>query len=345
MSVKPSGRILLLVLIILVSLGLLPACAPHEKTVTIYTSVDRNFSELVFQDFEKKTGIKVIAGYDTEASKTTGLVNKLIEEANNPQADVFWNGEFSQTILLKEKGILMPHESPAAADIPAKYRDPEGFWTAFGGRARVILVNTHLLQPADYPTRYEDFLDDRYPADQISMAYPLFGTTATHAAALYAHEGADAAQAFFQALQDRGIRIVDGNGVVRDLVVDGQLLFGITDTDDALGAVERGDPVAIVVPDQGPGEKGTLIVPNSVALVKKNKPNENAQTFLDYLLSPETEKYLAEIGWIQAPVRDVGLSDAGGVDWNQVRTIDVPLSQIYQQLEPSQTALKEIFIR
>jgi len=88
-----------------------------------------------------------------------------------------------------------------------------------------------------------------------------------------------------------------------------------------------------------------LIVPNSVALIKKDKPNANAQAFLDYILSPETEKYLADIGWIQAPVRDVGLSAAGGVNWNQVRTIDVPLSQIYQQLEPSQTALKQIFVR
>jgi hypothetical protein len=84
MIVKPSGRILLLVLALVTSLVLLPACAPREKTVTIYTSVDRNFSELVFEDFEKKTGIKVIAGYDTEASKTTGLVNKLIEEAKQP---------------------------------------------------------------------------------------------------------------------------------------------------------------------------------------------------------------------------------------------------------------------
>ena len=345
MNVKPSGRILLLILTLLWSLMLFSACAPRPRTVTVYTSVDRNFSELVFQDFTQKTGIRVIAGYDTEASKTTGLVNKLIEEAQNPQADVFWNGVFSQTLLLTDKGILMPHLSPSAAGIPAKYRDPEGYWTAFGGRARVILVNTRLLQPADYPARFADFLDPRYPADQIGMAYPLFGTTATHAAALYARHGAAAAQTFFQALQERGIRIVDGNGVVRDLVVDGQLMFGITDTDDALGAVERGDPVAIVVPDQGPAETGTLIVPNTVALIKKSQPNENAQLFLDYLLSPDTEKYLAKIGWIQAPVRDIGLAAVGGVDWNQVQTIDVALSQIYQQLESSQNALKQIFIR
>jgi iron(III) transport system substrate-binding protein len=336
-------RILLLVLAL--SLLALPGCAAREKTVTVYTSVDRNFSEQVFRDFEARTGIRVIAGYDTEASKTTGMVNKLIEEAANPQADVFWNGEFSQTLLLKEKGILMPYQSPSAADIPARYRDPEGYWTAFGGRARVILVNTEKLQPADYPTRFTDFLDPRYPADQIGMAYPLFGTTATHAAALYALQGVEKAHAFYQALQERGLRIVDGNGVVRDLVVDGQLMFGMTDTDDALGAVERGDPVAIVVPDQGADDPGTLIVPNSAALIKKERPNANARAFLDYLLSAETEKQLVEIGWIQAPVRNLGLKPQGGVDWNAIRTIDVPLDQIYAQLTMSQNDLKQIFVR
>ncbi len=56
----------------------------------------------------------MLANYDVEASKTTGLVNKLIAEKENPIADVFWNGEFSQTIRLKEEGILQPYVSPSA---------------------------------------------------------------------------------------------------------------------------------------------------------------------------------------------------------------------------------------
>lgn len=341
---NPKFLILALSLLLAVSLTGLAGCASPGRTVTVYTSVDQNFSEQIFADFEQQTGIKVIAGHDTEASKTTGLVNKLVEEAANPRADVFWNGEFSQTLLLKEKGVLAAYESPAAAAIPAKYKDPEGYWTAFGGRARCILVNTNRLEPTEYPTRYADFLDARYPADEIGMAYPLFGTTATHAAALFALQGETDATAFFQALADRGIRIVDGNGVVRDLVVDGQLAFGITDTDDALGAVERGDPVAIVIPDQGEGEIGTLLVPNSVALVKKDKISEEARIFVDYLLSESTEQRLLEIGWIQAPVRDVG-AGASGVDLRGLRTIDVPLDAIYAKLEQSQNTLKQIFIR
>ncbi len=323
---------------------LLSACRASGDTVIIYTSVDRNFSEQVFQDFEKKTGIRVIAGYDTEASKTTGMVNKLVEEASNPRADVFWSSEFSQTILLKDKGILAPYQSKSAASIPNKFKDPAGYWTAFGGRARCILVNTKLLNKEDYPSKFEDFLSDRYPADKIGMAYPLFGTTATHAAALYAVEGSQVAEAFFKKLQSRGIRIVDGNGVVRDLVVDGQLLFGMTDTDDALGAIEKGASVDIVFPDQGEGEIGTLIIPNSVALIKKPEQNEKARIFIDYLLSEATEQYLFDLGWIQAPVRTIEATTSG-INLNQIKMIDISLDEIYVKLAGSQDSLKQIFIR
>ena len=341
---KSIRSILFLLLLVIISSMLITGCGEKEKTVTVYTSVDRNFSELVFKDFEEKTGIKVLAGYDTEASKTTGMVNKLVEEAKNPRADVFWNGEFSQTIMLKEKDVLTPYKSKSADSIPDKYKDTDGYWTAFGGRARCILVNTDLLKAEDFPSSYSDFLNEKYPADKIAMAYPLFGTTATHAAALYALWGDEKAEDFFRKLYERGIRIVDGNGVVRDLVVDGQMIFGITDTDDALGAVEKGAKVSIIFPDQGEGQDGTLIVPNTVAMVKKRQQNDNAKVFIDYLLSEETEKYLVEIGWIQAPVRDLAVK-AAGVDLGGIKTLDVTLDKVYDKLEKSISALKEIYIR
>jgi len=58
--------------------------------VVVYTSVDQVYSEPVIRAFEKRTGILVLPVYDVEASKTTGLVNRLIAERGRPQADVFW---------------------------------------------------------------------------------------------------------------------------------------------------------------------------------------------------------------------------------------------------------------
>jgi len=57
--------------------------------VTVYVSTDRVFSEPILQAYERKTGVKVKAAYDTDETKSTGLANKLLAEKNNPKADVF----------------------------------------------------------------------------------------------------------------------------------------------------------------------------------------------------------------------------------------------------------------
>ena len=333
-------RVLLLYLMLSL---LLVSCKQDENTLIVYTSVDRNYSEQVFNDFEEKTGIKVLPAYDSEASKTTGMVNKLIEEKENPVADVFWNGEFAQTILLKEKGILASYKSKKADDISINYKDEEGYFTAFGGRARCILVNTDLLEYDDYPKTFADVLNDKYEASKIGIAYPIFGTTATHAAAIFADLGSDVATNFYKDLYDRNIRVVDGNATVRDLVVDGQLIFGLTDSDDALVAINKGKPVKIIWPDQGQEDRGTLIVPNTVAIIKGSASNQNAQTFVDYMLSEETEKFLFDIGWIQFSLRE---SDGKiEIDGQKIKTLDVSLEDVYSEIEQSKKILGEVFIR
>ena len=70
------------------------------------------------------------------------MYTRLIAEKDRPLADVYWSGEFAQTILLREEGVLKPYSSPNAASIPAVYRDPDDYWTGFAGRARVIVANT-----------------------------------------------------------------------------------------------------------------------------------------------------------------------------------------------------------
>ena len=319
-------------------------CENNENTVTVYTSVDRNYSEQVFNDFESKTGIRVLAVYDTEANKTTGMVNRLIEEQKIPVADVFWNSEFAQTILLKEKGVLAPYISEEAQDISLQYKDEAGYWSAFGGRARCILVNTDLVQPDDYPTGFDDFLDDHYDRSKIGMAYPLFGTTATHAAALYALMGDERATEFYQSIYEGGIRIVDGNGAVRDLVADGQLIFGFTDTDDALIAINKGQPVKMILPDQKQGQKGTLIIPNTVAMVKGAVNTDNAKVFIDYLLSNETEQYLMEIGWSQVSERATEEA-LGYLDMTNIKTLEVSLVEVYEEIEKAKEMLQKVFLR
>src|SRR3989339_2097369 len=132
---------------LLIALTVAPSCSKTPANeVVIYTALDEVFSGPVLKSFEQDTGIKVRMLTDTEASKTVGLATRLVAEKDHPQADVFWNNEIGWTLVLKQQGILAPYSPESAKDIPARYKDPEGFWTGFAARTRVILYNTNLLK-------------------------------------------------------------------------------------------------------------------------------------------------------------------------------------------------------
>ncbi len=317
----------------------LSACSQSgEQPVVVYTAVDQVYSEPIFKAFEEKTGIKVQAVYDLESNKTTGLTNRIIAEKEKPVCDVFWNNEFVQTMVLQNEDLLEAYTPEAAADIPAAYKDPEGYWTAFGGRARVLLVNTGLLEKKDYPASIYDLISDKYEGKQIAVAYPMFGTTRTQAAAVYAAVGPDEGRRIFQALFDRGVQVVDGNSVTRDMAAAGQVAIGYTDTDDAKGAIADGAPVEMVFADQGEGQMGTLITPNTAAMVKGSPNPESAKAFLEYLLSSETEQRLIEDDFFDLSLR----SEEGGGGL-KVKGMSVNLREIYLQMEAASADMQEIF--
>jgi iron(III) transport system substrate-binding protein len=323
------------------SLLLLAGCSSGGRSVNVYVSVDQVYAEPILKAFEQSTGIKVRAVYDVEASKTTGLATRLIAEKSHPRADVFWNGEFAQTLRLQEQNVLAPCAPASSAMPPAAFRDKEGYWYGLGGRARVFLVNRNLLKPDDYPKKLEDFLNPKYSPDRIGMALPLFGTSATYASALFAVMGTGPATNFFSAVKARGVRMVDGNSVVRDLVAGGQWLFGLTDTDDALGAIERKAPVDVVAPDQD--GRGTLVVPGTVALVRAAPHGNEAAALIDYLLRPETEQDLIRGGFCQWSLR--GDLKVSPMFPSGLRTMTVSLTAVYQQLPQAMEQMREIFSR
>ena len=335
---------LLLACIILTILNILPGCNQEsgQKQVVVYTAVDQVFSEPVFREFEKQIGIQVLAVYDVEAAKTTGLVNRLIAESSRPKADVFWSNEYAQSIILKEKGILAPYASASAIDIPEQYRDPEHFWTGFAARARVIIVNTSLVYENEYPHSIFDLSDPSWK-DEVGIAKPLFGTTATHAAALFAYLGDSGAQNYFQSLLNNNVHIVDGNSVVRDMVVSGELKCGLTDTDDAFVAMENGDPIKMIFPDQQ--YMGTLLIPNTVGLIKGAPHPDAARQFIDYLLSKETEKALAYSSSRNIPLRADVPTPGDLLGFTEIKFMNVLPQDVAAKMGKSSTWLQQYFFR
>jgi iron(III) transport system substrate-binding protein len=272
-----------------------------SNEVVVYTSQDNEFSQPIFDDFTKTDGIVVKAKFDTESTKTVGLAEEILAEKDRPRCDVFWNNEILHTLRLQKQGLLAAYHPPIAEKYPAAFRSPEGLWHGFAARARVLLVNTKLVPEAERPKSIFDLADPKWKG-RAGVAKPLFGTTATQAACLFAVLGEEKAKDYYRKLKANDVQILSGNKQVAMSVAGGQLVFGMTDTDDAIIELEKGMPVAIVYPDQTEGGMGTLFIPNTLAIIRGCANEKNARRLVDYLLSPAVEKQLAEGSSAQAPL-------------------------------------------
>lgn len=264
-----------------------------DSQVVVYTALDPEFSEPILEDFTRQTGIVALPKLDVESTKTVGLTTAIIAEAGRPRCDLFWNNEILNTLRLQEKGLLEVYRSPAAEPFPEMYRDRAGMWVAFAARARVLIVNTDLVPESERPISIYDLADPKWNG-KVGIAKPLFGTTATHAACLFAVLGPEKAKQWFERLQENEIRIEAGNKQVALSVASGRLAFGLTDTDDALVMIDGGYPVTIVYPDRGENDMGTLFIPNTLAIIKNSPNRQQARRLVDYLLRPEIEARLAQ---------------------------------------------------
>lgn len=266
--------------------------------MTIYVSEDQVFSEPLLKDFEKETGIKVNAIYDTEESKSTGVMNRLIAEKNNPQADIYWANEPIRAEVLKQKGILDAYTSINAKEIPQKFKEKNHFWTGFSARMRVLIAQKG-LNPK--PHSILDYTNPGFASKSV-IANPLFGTTTAHMAALFSVWGEHKTKTFLRQMKENHTAIATSNGESADFVASKSYAFSLVDSDDAVSRVRAGKSVEIIYPDQGKDDLGIFVVPNVVMLIKNAPHPAYAKQLIDYLLSKKSEEKLAFADCAQIPL-------------------------------------------
>ncbi len=322
--------------------AILGGCREREAPrVNVYTALDQEFSEPIFREFTRATGIVVNAKYDTESTKTVGLAQAILAERARPRCDLFWNNEILNTLRLQEADLLRAYHPADRGSFPAGAQSPEGYWYGFAARARILIVNTNRVPEERRPKSIRDLTDPQW-YERCGLAKPLFGTTATHATYLFQTWGDEEAKEFLRRVKQNA-RILSGNKQVAQSVAAGKLDFGLTDTDDAIVEIEKGMPVAIIYPDQKKGESGTLFIPNTLALIA-NSPNESeANKLVDYLLSAEVERKLAEGPSAQIPLREgVPASDRVKTP-KDVRTAQVDWEAVARKWDTAAEFLKTEF--
>jgi len=264
----------------------LGSCKTKEdsKRVTVYVSADDHIARIIFDSFTEKTGIEVDWVGDSESSKNTVLVQRLLREKERPIADVFWSSEILGTIKIANKGLFAPCRTSITNNWPAQFRDARYRWFAFSPRARVIAYNPSVTKLEDMPKTWWEYGD-------AAMADPRFGTTYTHVAVMSCFP--ERSTQFFESI--KRMSFLGGNAATVQAVVDGIVQYAMTDSDDVYAAIERGKEIAMFMPRHHENKGGgTLLIPNTVGIIDGCSQPALAEEFVLYLLSDDVATILAK---------------------------------------------------
>jgi len=287
------------------------SCRPAAERVVVYASQDQVYAEPILARFQAETGIPIDALYDSEAVKTVGLFKRLLSEKQRPRCDLFWNNEELRTRQLGAQGVFRSSNS----------------WASFGYRSRRLVVNTNQLSLSQGPRSLIELTNVVW-RKKVALAYPLFGSTATHFLALRQHWGQERWLTWCRALQANEPLMVDGNSVVVQMVGRGEAVVGMTDSDDIVAGQRNGLPVAAM-----PLNPEMLLIGNTVGLVRDGPNPAAAEILFRFLQRPDVVEELVTRGALE------------GVNRPTEATLPVNWETLLVGIDAATEELRQIFLR
>jgi iron(III) transport system substrate-binding protein len=322
------------------TVGLIPATvraqspdeakAKAEGTVVYYTANRTTVAEKHAKGFEKKYGIKV----QVFRSGSEKVIAKLEAEmqAGRVQADILNVSDPGYFFALQAKGALLPYVIRNAATVPDAFKDKEGHWTAARLTAMTIAYNTKLVPAAQAPKRWTDLTDPKWQG-KLTLANPGYGGTSLNwLAGIVKLHG----WKFFEDLAKNKPLLTEGHMPGMQLVASGERpIAGEMNDYDARGGLAKGQPIAIVVP-----EEGTFVIPTPVAILKATAHPNAAKLFVDYMLSEEGQAVFVEDQTLAA--RTDVRPPQGAVALKDLKVIPMDWAAVEKQSEELKTKFSSI---
>lgn len=254
-----------------------------ENELTVYTARSEGLNNLVIDEFEKETGIKV----STVVAGTGELQKRVESEKSNPMGDVLWAAD--ETMLHEYKDLFEEYVSPEDKNMMDDFKNTSGYFTPAFADPTVMIVNEDLIGDIKM-TGFKDLLNPELKG-KISFGDPTNSSSAFQVLVAMLYDMGDGNPMSDDAWDyvDELIKNLDGkiassSGQVHKGVADGEFPVGLTWEDPAANYVKNGAPVEVVFPEEGaifPGE--------SVQIIKGATNLDNAKKFVDFMISKEIQ--------------------------------------------------------
>ena len=292
---------------------------PEDKKLIVYTAHKEEVYAPIIEEFEERTGIFV----ELKAGDTIALFEELHKDPPGT-FDVMFGGGIENFEECRE--YLQPYRVSEAEQIAEAYRVEGDAYTPFSVLPIVFVYNSKLVYPVAAPKTWAELQTDRWKG-KIAFADPnksgsSFTALCTMLQVVDAEEQTvlsdfnDALDGHFSAT----------SGAVLDEVNAGTRLVGITNEGMARQRILDGEDLVMIYPTDG-----TSAIPDATAIVKGTRHLENAQLFLDFTVSQDTQR-LVEEAFLRRTVRN-DMPEEETPQENRLKAIDYDVAWAARQKE------------
>ncbi|HOB49046.1 MAG TPA: iron ABC transporter substrate-binding protein [Mycobacterium sp.] len=314
------------ILAVLLALPLIAACnrgEESERALTIYSGRSEELVGPLFRQFTEQTGIKVEARYGDSAE----LAAQILEEGAGSPAQVFFAQDAGALGAVEAAGLFATLPEGAAAAVPADYRAPDGTWTGVTGRARVIAYDPQQVPAAEVPKSVADLTDPTWRG-QVAIA-PTNASFQAFVTAMRVADGDEVTRRWLEGMVRNEAQRFEKNGLILDAVDTGQVKLGLInhyywyEKAAEVGAAGMRAKIAFTAP----GDPGSLVNVAGVGVLKSAGESAESATFVEWLLSPETQRWFVTNTYEYPLVPNVPVAD-GLPPLNSLRGPDVALADL-----------------
>lgn len=307
---------------ILASAGLaigLSACGGgDEATLTIYSGRSQSLVEPLIDRFAEESGIDV----DVRYGDTAELALLIAEEGDNSPADVFFSQSPGAVTSLAQRDLLGEIDQASLDLVDERFRDPDGRWVGTSGRQRVLVYDSDQIDPADLPDSVLDLTGPDFEG-KVAVA-PTNGSFQDFVTALRQIEGEDTAEAWLDGMADNDSPTYANNNAIVEAVGRGEVPMGLVNHYYNFRFLEEDPDLPSRNYEFEAGDPGALVIPSSATVIASSEQAEQAQEFVAFLLSEESQLYFAEETFEYPLARDV----AAAVDVTPLEDLSPPAIDI-----------------
>jgi iron(III) transport system substrate-binding protein len=299
------------------------AAAPAGTgSLVVYSGRSESLVGPIIEQFRQATGIDVQVKYGSTAE----IAATLLEEGANSPADVFFAQDPGGLGAVANAGLFATLPEELTAEVKEQFRSPDGKWVGVSGRARVVVYNTEELAPEDLP---EDIFDFALPEwkDKIGWA-PTNASLHAMITAMRVTWGEEKTREWIEGILANNPRAYEGNAQVVEGVANGEVQVGFVNHYYLYRFLrEHGEAFTARNQFLTGGGPGSLVMVAGVGELASAKNKENAERFIQFLLSPVAQQYFVGQTF-EYPVVEGVVVQRGLAPLEELNALDISMTEL-----------------